>query len=169
MDISLKTRAKKELRRWLFRLLLRLFPSERLGRIRVYDIARVRKKDGRLGKVMLALQRIESVCPGLMMRVRNHLGRIVVVSDLGALSGAYHLGVCMLAARFVEQCSLDSVSAVIVHEATHAALHHRGLSRGEKLESWGEELCLRVDRRFYQKATGREPTDFQLSDLPIQR
>lgn len=84
-DSSLKTRDRNTLRRWLFRALIRLTrlsPSEKLGRIRVHDISPIGQKDVRLGKVMLALRRVDSVSPGLMMRVRNNPERIVVVSNL---------------------------------------------------------------------------------------
>lgn len=160
------------LRFCLFRLLMRISPSEKFGRVHVHNVsARSRRKDGRLEKVVLALGRIDAVCPGLMMRVRNNLDRVVVLSDLSASVGEYDAThrACLLAARFVDVCSLDSLSTIIVHEATHAALHDRGLSCTGELETWGEELCRRVERRFYQKATGKKGRYYRLFNQATQQ
>jgi hypothetical protein len=162
------TKAPEMLRVWLFRLLMRLSPSRRLGELRLYDVShRSRQGGGRLDKLEAALQRIEEVSPGLMMRVRNHAQRIVIVSDLGSLAGGWDhpRRVCMLAARLVEHGSVDALASVIVHEATHAALWNRGISSEERQE-WEEGLCLRVDRRFYRTATGKEGRNRRISDLP---
>lgn len=165
---SPKTRVVEMLRVWLFRFLMRLSPSRRLGQLRLYDVShRSGQGRGRLDKLEAALRRIEEVSPGLMMRVRNDSQRIVIVSDLGSLAGGWDhpRRVCMLAARLVEHVPIDSLAAVIVHEATHAALWNRGISSEERQE-WEEELCLRVDRRFYRKATGKEGRNRRISDLP---
>lgn len=87
---------------------------------------------------------------------------------LGTFNAA--LCACELDRRFIldDDSPAELIAAVIVHEATHARIHHCGIESNEKVRSRIETICLHRELAFAAKIpNGDKVRDFAERTLPL--
>jgi hypothetical protein len=130
--------------------------------IAIVDLSRA--KAGRqyfLGRTTDALQLLQRADPRRFRRVREHL-KYIVHRELPFGYGQYEPG---LAACYVDFTRLDftksynmmlwTYAAILVHEATHAALQSRGIPYSSNTRERVERLCNTESARFLRRHTRR--------------
>lgn len=105
-----------------------------------------------LGNVLAALALIKTCEPNRYSRLTKDLKGILVDILPGAI-GQYNPSedFCDLDERFVASAMPDKIAAVIIHEATHARLWHRGIRYEESVRARVEHACIRRERHFASK------------------
>ncbi|UCI20906.1 hypothetical protein FJ970_08090 [Mesorhizobium sp. B2-1-8] len=112
-------------------------------------------KGGRdVDKVVAALQLIRGVDPIRYRQVVRDLSRIWITTIAGA-AGQFiqSTSTCELDERFLaaEHISVEEVAGAIVHEATHARLHHWAIGYDEELRDRLEGICMGRELAFAAK------------------
>jgi hypothetical protein len=124
-------------------------------------------------RVDAALSLIQLHDPVRYRRLTQDLKRIWVRRLVGCL-GQFDQSswTCALDSRFVQdgETTAEMIAATIVHEATHARLHRRGIGYDEDRRLDVEEVCLRREMAFSAKlpdgALVREQAERTLHALP---
>ncbi|MER8518075.1 hypothetical protein NKI48_17015 [Mesorhizobium sp. M0644] len=126
-------------------------------------------------KVAAALRLIQKFDPVRYSRLVRDLKRIWITINPGAAAQfVKSTSTCELDRRFVlgEHTLSDQIASAIVHEATHARLHQRGIGYEEELRHRVEWVCMRRELAFAAKlpdgasirqwveARQTEPSDF---------
>ena len=103
-------------------------------------------------KVRDALTMIRTYDPRRYSRLLKDLDGILVDILPGAI-GQFNSSedFCDLDERFIASATSDKIASVIVHEATHARLWHRGILYGEDIRARVEHVCIRQERLFARK------------------
>lgn len=83
-------------------------------------------------------------------RIRRHTPEIIVMPITGA-TYSYDIGTCMLGEREVLRGNPAATACLLIHEATHARLHHRGIKWSDSSRSRVERICRREEYRFAKK------------------
>jgi hypothetical protein len=110
--------------------------------------------DEKRSRIFEALALIRKHDPIRYRRIVQDLERIRIEVLSGALASFVPATwTCRLEERFVldKKTTLEFIAAAIVHEATHARLHRRGIGCGEEIRSRVEEICLRREIAFATK------------------
>lgn len=102
-------------------------------------------------RVEEALALIKTRDPLRYRRILKDVGRVWVNLTPG-VAARFKFGIrtCELDERFVlaETSSPEAIAAVIVHEATHARLEHRGIGYDERIRGRVEGVCARRELAF---------------------
>jgi hypothetical protein len=111
-------------------------------------------EEAMLDRVELALSLIREFDPLRYRRILKDLDRILVTllpGSVGQFSATDWT--CKLDRRFVlrESTTAEMIASVIVHEATHARLHRRGIEFPEHLRVGIEDACFRQEWLFGNK------------------
>ena len=106
-------------------------------------------------KVRDALEIIKSRDPRRYSWILKDLKGIFVDLLPGAI-GRYDTreDLCELDERFVASTQPEQIASVIVHEATHARLWHRGIRYSEQIRGRVEQVCNRQAKVFASKMPG---------------
>jgi hypothetical protein len=112
-----------------------------------------------LRRVEDALRLIKHYGPLHYSRVLHHLERVWInLTSHGDACYERSLEACVLDERFVlaETTTTERIATVIVHEATHARLEHRGIAYDEKIRTRIEAICSRRELAFAIKLPDSE-------------
>jgi hypothetical protein len=135
------------------RLLLWLSPARCIDGLWVGSLFQ-ENAEASLQRVEAALRLIETCDRPRYDRLRRDLDRIwVCLLTIGAAQFDPALRACLLDERFLLDEATDAaiVAAVIVHEATHARLWHRGIGYEEERRTRVEAICLRRELAFARR------------------
>ncbi len=111
-----------------------------------------RESETALQRTEQALQLIKRYDPVRYGRIVKDVERVwvrLLPNILGNFDDSIHA--CELDTRFVLASPPELVAATIVHEATHARLHHRGIGYEEELRARVEAVCFRRELAFAAK------------------
>lgn len=108
----------------------------------------------RVREVLLLISRTE---PSFFRRMKQAVCRILIAPSGGA-AGSYwsFLDGCALSAHHVLTDSTTSVAMTLIHEATHARLHHKGIRYTPQLRPRIEAMCIRAEVEFARRVPGTE-------------
>jgi hypothetical protein len=110
------------------------------------------------------LRRVEDVLrliahaePSFFRRMKQAVRRILIAPSGGA-AGSYwsFLDGCALSAHHVLTDSTTSVAMTLIHEATHARLHQKGIRYTPQLQPRIEAICVRAEVDFARRIPGME-------------
>lgn len=120
---------------------------------------------GAVASISAALLELARADPLRMSRVRRFLRRVVVVDHVPG--GLYEpvLDACLLGPKLVLSGDRTRIAAVIVHESTHARLHHCGFRYDSASRQRQEMLCVAESARFLRKAGMPERAEEQEARL----
>jgi hypothetical protein len=126
-----------------------------------------------LDRVIEALRVIQTFDPNNYRRLRFGIERIVVTVILEGNAAQYvsELGLCELDERFVknDKTSPEIIASAIIHESTHARLHHLGFKYEEAKRRRHELICIHRELAFVSRLpngqAARESIEFRLNNM----
>lgn len=105
----------------------------------------------RVARVREALDIVAQYDPERYRVLKEHLHR-VVVWNLGSGQAAYHMSLdhCEINTDFVDAASTraEQIALALVHEATHARLHHESKTFTEGDDAHQERICIAEELGF---------------------
>lgn len=145
------------LRTILFRAAMLMSKSARVGEFEVANLSGSTAASELYRRVQEVLLLISRTDPSLFHRLKQAVPRILIAPSGGA-AGSYwsFLDGCALSAHHVPTDSPASVAMTLIHEATHARLHHKGVRYTAELRHRIEEICTRAEITFARRIPGTE-------------
>ena len=153
--------------RFLERMLLKLYDNREIDGLPIFgSLEEIERVDAALSVIRLH-------DPVRYRRLTRDLERIWVRRLPASLGQFDHPSwTCALDRRFVQdgETAIQMIATTIVHEATHARLHRRGIGYDEDIRVDVEEICVRREIAFSAKlpdgALVREQAERTLHALP---
>jgi hypothetical protein len=103
-------------------------------------------------RVCGALDAIKGAAPLWNRRVQRDIDRIVVTVLTSGAAAQYvsDINACEIDERFMlsDQCTRELAASVIIHESTHARLHHLGFTYSDDKRHRMEDICQRRELAF---------------------
>jgi hypothetical protein len=143
-----------------------------LDQRRVDEITLFATADSILDRVENALTLIRKYDPIRYRRISKDLERIVVAPLRGPIGRFISKNsTCLIDSDYVKRddVTIESIASVIVHEASHARLHRRGIGFPEPLRVRIEDFCVRQEWLFSHKLENGDEVRAQADryfDLP---
>lgn len=136
--------------RWvLMQCLFLLSRRVRMDGLEIVDVAG-EESERTLQSLCQALQLLKATDARRYQRLKRDLRRIVLFKA-GGPEYASEVGACILASRYAREADTGSLASTIVHEATHARLHRRGIGYGLSLRARVEETCVNEQIDFAER------------------
>lgn len=127
-------------------IIKRLAPRVEIDGILVFDASALGGSTEVGNALRPALDLLRQKDPVRFNRLRRHV-REVIVAPISGAEYVHHLDVCFIGASTVQRGPPASLALILVHEATHALLQHRGCGWSTESRPRHEKICLRQEMR----------------------